>query len=91
MSRVPARLEVDGRIVRGELGARWGRGSFGTGVKTDRHLIIEPVHEVPVPVHGYRDRTVAEPGLDRLRMLAIGDQLRGVSVTQVVNPARRTD
>ena len=91
MSRVPARLEVNGHIVRGELRARWGRGSFGTGVKTDRHLIIEPVHEVPVPVHGYRDRTVAEPGLDRLRMLAIGDQPRGVSVTQVVNPARRTD
>jgi hypothetical protein len=66
-------LEVDELIVREELGARWGRGSFGTGIKTNGDLIVEPVHEVPVPVHGYRDRTMAEPGLDRLRMISITD------------------
>jgi ATP-dependent exoDNAse (exonuclease V) alpha subunit len=32
-------------IVRGEFGTRGGRGSFGTGVKTDGDLIIETVHE----------------------------------------------
>jgi hypothetical protein len=74
-------LEVDGLIVRGDLGARWGRGSFGAGVEMDSDLVVEAVHEVPVAVHCHRDRAVSETGLDRLGMLAISDQPGGVGVT----------
>ena len=75
----------------GESPGRWGRGSFGTSVEMDSDLVIKSIHQVPIAVHSYLDRTVSQTGLNRLRMLPIGDQPCGVSMTQVVNAERWAD
>jgi hypothetical protein len=50
---VSARSEGCTRIARGELGRRWGRGSFGASVKMNGDLVIESIHQVPVAVHSH--------------------------------------
>ena len=74
------RSEVDRFTGGGALGARWGCDRFGSGVEMGRDLVVEAVHQMPVPVHRHRDRSVAESSLDRLRMFPIGDEPRGVGV-----------
>jgi hypothetical protein len=37
------------------------------------HLFIEARKQVPVGIHGHRDRGVAESALDQLRMRVLGD------------------
>jgi hypothetical protein len=59
LAGVSARSERCRRIARGELGARWGRGSFGASVEMNSDLVIEPIHQVPILVHSYGDRTMS--------------------------------
>jgi hypothetical protein len=53
-------------------------------------LVVESVHQVPVPVHGHCDRAVPETGLDGLGMLAVGNEPSGVSVAEIVDATMRT-
>jgi hypothetical protein len=48
-------------------------------------LVIESVHQMPVTVHGHRDRAIPEAGLDCLWMLTVGDEPGGVGVAQIVD------
>ena len=70
------------------LGARWGRGRLSSGVKVESDLVVEPVHQVPVAVHGDSDRSVAESGLDCLRVFAVCDQPGGMGMAQIMDPTR---
>ena len=56
---------------------RWGRGRSGAGIEVERDLVVEAVHQMPVAVHGHRDRTVPETSLDGFRMQTVGDEPRG--------------
>ncbi len=73
------------------LGRVWAAYRCGDRVETGGGLVVEAVHEVAVAVDGDLDRGVAEPSLDRLWVFAFGDEPGGVGVTQVMDPARRTD
>jgi len=52
--------------------------------------LIEAFKEVPVGVEGGPDRSMSQPLLDHLRVLALCDQDGYVSVSQIVEPARFT-
>ena len=68
---------VSGAMV---LGHAWDTNGCRDGVESGRGLVVEAVYEVAVPVDGYLDRRVPEPGLDRLGVFSRGDQPSGVGV-----------
>jgi len=73
------------------LGRVWAAYRCGDCIESGSGLVVEAVHEVSVAVHGDLDRGMAEPGLDALGVFAFSDEPSGVSVTQVVDSARRAD
>jgi hypothetical protein len=46
----------------------------------EHYLVVQPVHQMPVSIHGDGDRSVAESGLDCLGMLTVCDEPSGVGV-----------
>jgi hypothetical protein len=53
--------------------------------------LTESFERVPAHVQRGSERGVAEPSLDRLRRLALGDEQGGVGVAQIMEPASATD
>jgi hypothetical protein len=53
--------------------------------------LTESFEQVPAHVWRGSERGVAEPSLDRLRKLALGDEQGGVGVAQIMEPAWATD